>query len=101
MTEVEKVQSASEEIIFWFNGRLSQWKWMKLQVQQACVQNADVTPYPDYIKEMVAKKELNLDPDNRVPTREYLATYDAGEPIPPMGFFAKVNEKGCSCFEKL
>lgn len=97
--DVDAIQDASEEIIFWFNGRLSQWKWCRQQIREACeLKKAEVTPYPVFIRELAEKGELNLEFENRAPTREFLETFEQGGSVPPMAFFVKVNEKGCSCF---
>ena len=86
-------------MIYWFNGRLVQWKWMRNQVKEACEDKKEqVKPYPEFIKELIEKGELNIDYENREVTREYLDSWDAHAPTPPMKYFFKVNENNCSCF---
>ena len=87
------------ELIYWFNGRLAQWKWMRHQIKEACEDKKEnVTPYPEFIKGLIEKGELNIDHDNRAVTREYLRSWDANAPTPPIQYFFKVNENNCSCF---
>lgn len=75
---------------------------MRQQLREACeLKLPKVTPYPEFIERMVAKGELDLSHPNRAMTRQYLASYQAGAPVPPMEYFMKVNEQGCSCFAKV
>ena len=87
------------ELIYWFNGRLAQWKWMRLQLKEACEdKKANVTPYPEFIKELIIKGDLDINYENRAVTKEYLESWEADAPTPPMQYFVKVNESNCSCF---
>lgn len=100
--DVDAIQAGSTDIIWWFNGRLAQWKWMRNQLHEACeLKLPEVTPYPEFIAQLIAKGEFDATQANRKATLEYLASYKAGAPVPPMEYFLKVNEQGCSCFEKL
>jgi glutaredoxin len=100
--DADSIQDASDSMIHSYNGRLCQWKWMRQQIREACVEEAaEVTPFPQYIQSLVDSGEVDLSWPNRTGTREYLESYAKGKPIPPMSYFLKVNEKGCSCFEKL
>ena len=88
-----------EPIIYWFNGRLAQWKWMRQQIRDACEdKKSEVIPYPEFLKTLINQGDLLVDHDNRAVTKEYLKSWDMGAPIPPMQYFIKVNEKSCSCF---
>ena len=75
---------------------------MRNQLHEACeLKLPTVTPYPEFIAQLIAKGELDATKANRKATRDFLASYEAGAPVPPMEYFLKVNEQGCSCFEKL
>ena len=72
---------------------------MRQQVKEACEDKKEqVTPYPEFIKGLVETGELNIDYENRAVTREYLDSWSANAPTPPMQYFFKVNENNCSCF---
>ena len=98
--DIDAVQQASAPMINAYNGRLCQWKWMRQQVREVGA-GSEVTPYPAFLQGLVDSGELNVEPENRAMTREFLQGYKAGVPVPPMAYFLKVNEKGCSCFKKL
>ena len=72
---------------------------MRLQVKEACEdKKANVTPYPEFIKELINKGDLDINYENRAVTKEYLESWEADAPTPPMQYFVKVNESNCSCF---
>lgn len=65
---------------------------MKLQVDEAVYKNADVTPYPEYIKALIREGAFELG-ENRQHTRAYLDTYNQGTPRPPLQYYQKVAKK--------
>lgn len=72
---------------------------MRQQVKEACEEKkSEVTPYPVFLQQLSDDGKLDMTHDNRAMTKEYLKTYARGEAVPPMAYFIKVNEKGCSCF---
>ena len=72
---------------------------MRLQVKEACEdKKPEVTPYPEFIKQLIEEGDLVINYDNRAVTKEYLASWGLDAPAPPMQYFIKVNESNCSCF---
>ena len=66
-----------------YNGRLCQWKWMRQQLREVGA-GSEVTPYPAFLQGLVDSGELNVEPDNRAMTREFLESYKTSTPVPPM-----------------
>ena len=72
---------------------------MRLQLNEACEDKiAKVTPYPEFIKQLIKEGDLIIDHGNRAVTKEYLKSWGLDAPTPPMQYFIKVNESNCSCF---
>jgi len=96
--DLESLQSASSELIHWFSGRLSLWAWMHHQVEAACFDLVEPTPYPLFLQGLIERGVLNLEPDNRLHTREYLTSFQAGQTMVPEAYLKKVGTKDRGCF---
>lgn len=65
---------------------------MLLQVEETIYQNKEVTPYPEFIKQQIRKGRLELN-QAREHTRDYLCSYNKGNPHPPTHYYQKVAAK--------
>jgi hypothetical protein len=52
-----------------------------------------VTPYPEYIKKLMASDKLKLDDISQRHTRDYLQYYNANQAKPPLEYYKKVAVK--------
>lgn len=75
-----------------YHGREVLFDWMKLQVEEAVYNNADVTPYPEYIKSLIRRGDFDLN-KSREHTRAYLESYNRGLAHPPLQYYQKVAKK--------
>lgn len=92
LEQLNMMQDKLRPLIVRYHGRLTLFEYMKHQIEQAVLNNSDVTPYPEFIKVLVRKKELELN-DRRKHTKEYLESYNRGLAHPPPQYFVKVSKK--------
>ena len=92
LDNVNMIQEAASPMIKRYHGRQVLFDWMKLQIQEAVYINTDVTPYPEYIKMLIALGKFELQ-ESRQHTRMYLMSYNKGQASPPVHYYRKVSKK--------
>lgn len=93
--ELEQISAMHEKtrtVIQRYHGREVLFDWMNLQVDEAVYKNANVTPYPEYIKALMRSGVFELT-GAREHTRAYLDSYNRGIPHPPIHYYRKVAKK--------
>jgi hypothetical protein len=88
-----QMQEALCPLVTRYHGRLVLFDWMLLQIREAIFENKDVTPYPEYIKKLMASDKLKLDDISQRHTRDYLQYYNANQAKPPLEYYKKVAVK--------
>jgi len=75
-----------------YHGQECLLEWMWLQIDEAVYQNKEVTPYLEFIKQLVRQGRLELGA-GREHTKAYLKAYNEGNPCPPLQYYQKVAKK--------
>ena len=89
---VTAIQEAARRVVKRYHGREVLFDWMKLQVEEAVYNKAEVTPYPEYIKALIRDNNLVLQ-ESREHTKAYLESYNRGLAHPPKQYYRKVGKK--------
>ena len=92
LEQINDIQGKFLPLVKRYHGRVALFEWMKLQIEEAVYEKADVTPYPEFIKAQVRSNTLELN-DARAHTKEYLQSYNRGLPHPPVQYYRKVAKK--------
>ena len=92
LQQIRKLQEASRAAILRYHGRDCLFDWMMQQIEDAIFTNKDVTPYPEFVKVWVESGKLALN-EARSHTKEYLRSYEEGQPVPPLHYYKKVAAK--------
>ena len=89
---VTAIQEAARRVVKRYHGREVLFDWMKLQVEEAVYNKAEVTPYPEYIKALIRDNKLVLE-ESREHTKAYVESYNRGLAHPPIQYYRKVGKK--------
>lgn len=92
LEQLNMMQDKLRPLIVRYHGRVTLFDYMKQQIEEAVLNNSDVTPYPEFIKGLIQKQKFELT-DARKHTRAYLASYNRGSAHPPLEYFVKVSKK--------
>jgi len=93
--ELDQVNALHEKIcplVRRYHGRMVLADWMRLQLEEAVYRDAEVTPYPEFIKGLVRAGKFEMTA-SREHTKEYLKLYNEGTARPPVLYYRKVAKK--------
>lgn len=56
LEQLNQIQDAVSNVVRCYHGRIALSQWMKLQLVQAVIERKEVTPYPDFVQQLVSMK---------------------------------------------
>jgi len=92
LDQLNTLQEKIRPLVARYHGRECLFDWMRLQIDEAVYQNKEVTPYPEFIKQLMRHGRLELGA-GREHTKAYLKAYNEGHPCPPLQYYQKVAKK--------
>ena len=58
LEQLNQIQGAVSDVVQCYHGRMALSQWMKLQLVQTIIEKREVTPYPEFIQQLVSLKLL-------------------------------------------
>ncbi|XP_062515107.1 uncharacterized protein LOC134190659 [Corticium candelabrum] len=92
LEQLGEIQDAMKNVVACYHGRMALSQWMKAQLVHAIIEKKEVTPYPEFIQQMIDDGKLEINA-NRAHTKIYLESYKAGRPVSPPQFYKKCAAK--------
>lgn len=60
LEQLGEIQDAMKNVVACYHGRMALSQWMKAQLVHAIIEKKEVTPYPEFIQQMVSSQEAHI-----------------------------------------